>query len=454
MTWSIRARLTGWYSAVMFTVLAVAALVVVKVQPRLNLDRLDSELARLMLTLEGVMRTEIGEGLSLQASADEASIEVVAPDRHLWLGFPQGGTLAIWGKPLPEGWHPSTGDDGDETASLPRGHVRFVRRNITFGGHQFVAVVGVDLDELDAQHRELLAALAFGGLVALAVAAIGGWWVGQRTLRPLAEMATQAQAMTDVQPKMRLHVPHPGDELGQLGGAFNDLLARLGKAFDAQRQFMADASHELRTPVSIVRTTAQVAVTQPRSDAEYQEALEVVAEQSARLTRLVDAMFLMARAEARGVPLRTEWLYLDELLAECVRGLRVLAQSRHVDIRITGATDVPYTGDPDLLHRLFGNILDNAVRHARANGLVTVQIDHSPTQIQVATSDDGPGIAEGDRERVFERFVRLDAASEGAGLGLPIARWIAIAHGGTLELSPSDNPGTTFVVSLPTTPSL
>jgi len=452
MSWSIRARLTGWYSAVIFGVLATAAAVIIVVQPRLNLERLDGELARLMLTLEGVMRTEINEGLDLQASADEASAEVVAPDRYLWLGIPGGRTLAAWGRSLPGTWEPPPGADGHETVQLAGGQLRFVRRNVEYGGHQYVAVVGVPLDELAAQHHELLVALAIGAIGAVAIAAIGGWWVARRTLRPLGEMASQAQAMTDVHPDMRLQVPHPADELGRLGGAFNDLLARLGRALDSQRQFMADASHELRTPVSIIRATAQVTVNQERSGDEYREALYVVAEQSARLTRLVDAMLLMARAEVSGVPLRTEFLYLDELVAESVRGLRVLASTRLVEIRLAGSTEVPCVGDPDLLHRLFGNVLDNATRHAR--GVVTVQIDYAPPLIRVAVSDDGAGIAQADQARIFDRFVRLGSASDGAGLGLPIARWIARAHDGTLELSRSDGTGTTFVITLPSAPAL
>ena len=215
---------------------------------------------------------------------------------------------------------------------------------------------------------------------------------------------------------------------------------------------MADASHELRTPVSIVRATAQVALgREDRSSEDYRDSLAIVAEQTARITRLVDAMFLLARAGASGIPMTREPLYLDDLVAESARGLRVLARERNIDVRIEGQGEMAFFGDASLLRQMVGNLLDNAVRHARPGGVVTIRLQREGPTVTLAVRDDGPGVAVQDRERIFERFVRLDARSTGAGLGLPIARWVAQAHGGQLTLAPDERMGSEFVVTLPAT---
>ena len=212
---------------------------------------------------------------------------------------------------------------------------------------------------------------------------------------------------------------------------------------------MADASHELRTPVSVVRTAAEVTLAREvRPAEEYREALVIVGEQASRLSRLVDAMFLLSRAEAHGVPLRREFLNLDDLLAESARALRVLANQRAVTVTTNGDQEVGVTGDDALLRQMIGNLLDNAIRHAASNGSVMASLARSADRVSLRITNDGPSIAVADRERIFERFVRI-GSSDGAGLGLPIARWIAEAHQGTLRLEESEPGSTTFVVTLP-----
>lgn len=450
MNTSLRARLAIWSSVVVIAVLLAGAVVALVAQRQLALSRLDEELARLMLTLEGVMRTEINEGLTLQASADEASAEVVAPDRMLILNRPDGERLAAWGLSLPPGWTSGASVTGHQTIPAGGSPIRFFRRDIAYKGHEYIAGVGVPLDALAAEQRELVEALAIGLTVALALAALGGLWIGRRTLGPLESLANQAMAMSGSDATQRLRSPGSTDELDRLAAAFNGLLDRLAAALHSQRQFMADASHELRTPVSIVRTTAQVALGRTdRAPGEYRESLEIVEEQTARMTRLVNAMFLLARAEANGIPMQPEPAYLDELVNEAVRGLRVLADARDVSVRVEGLDELPMHGDPHLLRTMIGNLLDNAIRFAQPGGVVRVQLSRGAAALRLTVTDDGPGVPAGDRERIFERFVRADTRSDGAGLGLPIARWVAEAHGGTLVLATSVSPGAQFVVHLP-----
>jgi signal transduction histidine kinase len=247
---------------------------------------------------------------------------------------------------------------------------------------------------------------------------------------------------------VRLQPPNHDDELGRFARAFNALLDRLAATLHGQRQFMADASHELRTPVSVVRTTAQVTLARgARSELDYRESLTIVEEQSARLTRLVDAMFLLSRAEAQGLTLVREHLYLDDLVEECARAHRVLADERGVSIRTCGNAEVMLLADTTLLKQMVGNLLDNAIRHAKPGGTVTASVTPSSEAITIRIADDGEGIPPAQRERIFERFARFDSRSQGAGLGLPIARWIAEAHGGTLVLESTSASGSCFAVT-------
>lgn len=454
MTWSIRGRLTAWYGLIVVVVLVAGAAAVLVVQDQLSRQRLDSELERLMLTLEGVMRTEFSEGLRLQDAANEASTEVVAPDRTLVLTSPDGRVLAMWGRPLAVAWKPPMDAAAIETLTTGSTRLRALSHPVVYKEHHYVAAVIAPLDDIESEGQRLLLALGAGVLVALVVAIAGGWIVGRQSLRPLTVLAAQATSISERDPDARLHAPNRDDELGRFAAAFNDLLDRLATALNGQRQFMADASHEMRTPVSVLRTTAQVTLARrPRCEEDYRESLTIVEEQSTRLARLVDAMFLLSRAEAAGIQLMPEPLYLDDLVGDCARALRVLAQQRGVDVITCADSEVARTGDNALLRQMASNLLENAVRHAKA--VVTITVRRLPgggATIRVA--DDGEGIPEEHQTRIFDRFVRLNAKSSGAGLGLPIARWIAEAHGGTLTLESSGPTGSCFTVTLPPDQSL
>ena len=450
MKWSIRARLTAWYSGVVVAVLLTGTLVIDVRQERVMLQRLDDELERLMFTLQGVMRTEFGEGLSLEASADEASIEVLAPDRTLLLTRPNGQVLARWGAAIDPAWRPSLAADIQDTATINGIDMRVLSERVQYREHAYVAVVMAPLGELEAATADLRRTLGLGVLVALGVAAVGGWLVGRQTLRPLETMAAQATAITESTAEQRLQTPNAHDELGRLGTAFNGLLDRLMQTLQAQRQFMADASHELRTPVSVVRTTAQVTLAREvRSPEDYREMMAIVGEQADRLSHLVNTMFLLSRAEANGLPLAPEPVYIDEIVSESARALQVLARDRDVTVTADGETEARFTGDNRLLRQMVSNLIDNAVRHASRGGTVGATVQQTASTITIRVVDDGPGVPADAHERIFHRFARLSQEYAGAGLGLPIARWIAEAHGGSLVLESSSPGGSMFTVTLP-----
>ena len=285
----------------------------------------------------------------------------------------------------------------------------------------------------------MLTALMAGLLIALVVAAGGGWLVGRQTLKPLTDLARQATGITEQDPTGRLNAPNSGDELGRFALAFNELLDRLAAVLHAQRQFMADASHELRTPVSVVRTTAQVTLARGgRTEDDYRESFTIVAEQSARLARLVDSMFLLSRAEAQGLPLVPEPLYIDDLVAECAERCGCLRRRTRGQHRRPPAP--PRRHSPETTpccDRWWATCWTTPSATRRPNGHVSATVTSTPAEITITIVDDGDGVPPDQRDRIFQRFVRLDSRSTGAGLGLPIARWIAEAHGGRLTLESS-----------------
>jgi two-component system OmpR family sensor kinase len=316
------------------------------------------------------------------------------------------------------------------------------------------------LEALDDQLELLQDFLLIVVPLIMLLAGLGGWVLARRSLAPVLAMSERASRISADKLDQRLEVVNPRDELGRLAATFNDLLERLGKSFAQQRQFMADASHELRTPLSAIRTAAAVTLQRlERDPGEYREALAIVEQEARRLTRIVEDMFLLARADAGHPSLQNTRFYLDELLAESARAAAVLASQKKVVFDAAPLVEAPFFGDEALLRQMMWNLLDNALKHTPEGGRVGVALESHDSHYVITVTDSGRGIPAEIQPRIFERFYRADearvrtetAVESGAGLGLPIARWIAEVHGGRLELRRSDPTGSTFVVHLPQT---
>jgi len=395
-----RARVIVWYSLVLVAVLAAFAVFIVWQQGRIGIRRVDRELDALSGTLENVLRDEMSETDDPMAAAAEARSTLAAPGRPLAILDADGRVMAA-------AWN---GLDRQPDA------FRTLRRPVTIGGRTFVLVAAVPIADTLREQREARQTMLIGFPIVLLLAAVGGWWLASS----------------------------------------GPLVAQLRETLRVQRQFMADASHELRTPVSVIKSAADVTLARDDRDAqEYRDTIAIIATEAKRLGRLVDDMLVLARADAGGYPLHPVNLYLGDLVGECRRAVDVLARERGVIVRSSTSDDVPMRGDENLLRRMLVNVVQNAVTHTRAGGAVTIEVVPNGRQVAIRVRDEGSGIADADRARIFDRFVQLDAARRGAGagLGLPIARWIAEAHGGSLELEESLPTGSTFRIALPTAAS-
>lgn len=310
----------------------------------------------------------------------------------------------------------------------------------------------------------ILSWLSISVPVALALSGLGGYLIARRTLQPVVAIATQAERIGARSLDERLDVVNPHDELGRLATVLNGLLERLETSFSQQQQFMADASHDLRTPVAVLRSAADVALSRAdRSPEMLRAALETVSGEGRRLTRLVDDLFLLARADAGQQPLATEQVYLEEVAEQSVCAARVLAQSRGVGVDYESAAESPFIGDPVLLSRVLMNLLDNAVKYSPDGARIRVTLERelsgnaAALRYRIAVIDAGDGIPVVMHDRIFDRFVRADTTrartgtdgSSGAGLGLAIARWIAREHGGDVTLASSGPTGSRFELTLP-----
>jgi heavy metal sensor kinase len=266
-------------------------------------------------------------------------------------------------------------------------------------------------------------------------------------------MSGQAHQITDSSLHKRLEIGSAAQELETLAASFNELLSRLDQSFDSMRRFVADASHELRTPVSVIRSEADVALAKERTPSEYRQSLALVLDESRRLTKLIEDLLNLARADAGHVRLHVEEFYFNELVSECCRSVEQLALRRGVQLSCEPAADLPFNGDEALIRRLVMNLLDNAIRYTPSGGKVTVSITPEPDGIRLRVADTGIGIPPEAAPHIFERFYRADKARSrqdgGFGLGLSIVKWIAESHHGEVNMQTVPESGSTFTVTLP-----
>jgi heavy metal sensor kinase len=460
---SVRGRLTAFYIAAVAAALVIVGGLIYVLLARALYARIDDNLQALVEITATSLANDLAEGQDLRDAARSTAEELASQQQMLAIYDGDGQLLAEAGRDedlsvvLPALDAIPDGEARLQTVIEARDdddRHRLAFRRVTIPSHKatYVVVAGSSLEPTDEELESLRGLLSYLVPIALVVAGIGGWFLARKSLAPVVTMVERARRMSAENLSGRLPVANPRDELGQLAETFNGLLGRLETAMTAQRHFMADASHELRTPVATTRTAANVALQQVhREEHEYRETLAIIEQQAARLSRIVDDMFTLARADTGSYPVRRTPMYLDEVIAEVVQSSRVLAAAKGVAVELAAAESSAFTGDEDLLRRLVANLLDNAVRHAPSGTAVRVDLERRDAGYAISVSDRGPGVPRDMREQIFRRFYRGDAtaADGGAGLGLALARWIASVHGGDVTLADSSAAGTTFTAELP-----
>ncbi|MBL9181861.1 MAG: HAMP domain-containing protein [Verrucomicrobiaceae bacterium] len=333
------------------------------------------------------------------------------------------------------------------------GSARALEKGARVGGREVTLRVFRDESGLHRTLREIAAGFGLGIPLAALLASFGGYLVAGWTLRPISAMTEQARRITSESLGQRLPNPNPHDELGQLATVFNQTLERLENSFESLRRFTADASHELRTPLTALRAIGEVALRNPSDAAALRETLGSMLEEAQRLSDLTDALLLLARFESGRWTLRFEAVELDGLVADVCECLGVLAADRHQTLEINAPMGLVVRADRVPLRQAVMNVLHNAIRHSPPGTRVTIRCFPRGRLAVIEIGDEGPGIAPEHRDRIFDRFYRVDPSRSrqdgGAGLGLAIAKLSIEQLGGGIELESELGKGSRFRISMP-----
>lgn len=336
--------------------------------------------------------------------------------------------------------------------------LRFTTQPVTVHGHEYTLQTAFLIDDvvgtLDAFRASLL---MFAPIVFLSAAA-GGFWLSRRALAPVDAIVRSAREISGTNLQARLETLHTGDELQRLSDTLNEMLHRIEDSFVRITRFTADASHELRTPISLVRTEAELALRKSRGQDEYREALQHILLETERATALIENLLALARADAGREALNMHALDLAPMLHGLANRWSAIADLRNLDFRTNLAAEgLIVLGDESALVRVVNILLDNAFKFTSAAGVVELGLTRRDEDAIVSVRDTGLGIAKEEQLKIFERFYQVDKArsrqSSGAGLGLAIAEWIVKQHNGKITVESEAGHGATFYVILPVRPS-
>ncbi len=461
---SVRFRLTCWYVGGLAVILVVFSVGVYGALARQVYRNIDASLASSLEMFSRSLMHEIEEngGGELAEQRYREVVETVFRESYpeQAIAVYQGQRLVV-SKPGPYGEiPPAPGEVGEGVryATLPISHQsepdRTAARAIRVPQGSYAVTSSRSLADAGQELAAVRGVFYVAIPVALAATALGGYFLARKSLAPVLAMSQTAETISSRDLSQRVPVVHPGDELGRLASTFNGLLDRMQQSFERQKQFMADSSHELKTPVFVAATAAQVVLSEPRrTEPEYRDALATIQTQMTRLSELVENMFLLARADAGVYPVEARDFYLDEAIAETARAANLLGTPRGIQVRAASGPEAPCRGDEGLIRQMVMILVENAIKHGNEGGAVEITLDPSdPTHYAILVRDTGPGISPEAQPRIFDRFFRENKARSrsqsgpggGAGLGLAIGRWIAQRHGGNVTLESTGPAGSTF----------
>ena len=456
MTLPIRLRLTAWYFAVLAVVLplfGVSAYLAMRHSIRKTVDE------ELQIRAEGVhqlierniqrgAKSDLPEGLRehTELRAGGALLQV-SDSQGIWLY--RSKVMSDYGVPRSSPASPKITEFVGNDVPL-----RIWNQAVNVGGENYFIQSAFEMDDFyeALYHFELLLYIAIPSL--LICAALGGYWISNRALAPVDQITKTARTISAQNLSSRLVVPRTGDELQRLSETLNGMLDRLESAFKKITQFTADASHELRTPVAVMRTRAELSLRKARSPEEYRDVISEVLTELEKTSGLIEQLMFLARADSGAETLNFSPTNVTEVLREACHQGSALAEAKQIGFQEQIASDSMWIrGDASSLRRLFLILIDNAVKYTPANGQVEVSLHRNDGYAIAQVRDTGIGIAETDLPNVFERFYRADKARTrelgGVGLGLSIGRWITEVHSGTIEVQSAPGRGSVFQIRLP-----
>lgn len=460
---SIRARLTFWHAAALAAILlAYAGGVYLFLRQSLytELDRqlhddFESAEENLERAADGGIRRRGGDARHHddEDGPSERWLEVWSMEGKILYRETPAGAAAL---PPPA--------NNDRDAKIANVQTVVTGRDAVFRVHSAAYAVSdapvlirVARSEARLRHElgEFLAGMGLGLPAALLLASLGGYYLAGRALKPVGQMAARARTITAERLEERLPVDNPDDELGQLGTVFNETLARLERSFEALRRFTADAAHELRTPLTALRSVGEVGLRERDGEAACREVIGSMLEEADRLTRLVETLLTLSRADSGRIEVRPQGLNLKRFAQEMASYVGVLAEEKRQHIAVEGDEAVDAWADPLLLRQAVLNVLDNAIKHSPEAAQIRLVIGKDAGHATLDVIDQGPGIETEHLQRIFDRFYRVDKARSrmtgGAGLGLSIARWALEVNGGTIEVDSRVGEGSRFRLRLPLT---
>jgi two-component system, OmpR family, sensor kinase len=468
---SIRWRLELWHGLVLTLVLAGFGFTAWRLQRATQFQRVDQELEQRISAIAGLMRRG-GEAPDRPPPdrpppPDRSAFGNLAPpplearlsprDASLFEGTPETAFYyVVWQRDGREGSRSATAPPDaarpERGAQARDARLRgTLRERFHFLPPGDCILVGRNIRDELAGIRHFAWLLAGAGAVVLALGLAGGWWVSTRALRPIGDISATAVNIAKGDLTQRIHTDDAGSELGSLAGVLNETFARLQASFARQAQFTADASHELRTPVSVVLTQTQTALARERPAAEYRESLAACQRAAQRMRRLTESLLTLARLDSGEAATTREPCDLDRIACDAIELLQPIAQEQKVTLEVK-SVPTRCEGNMEQLGQVVTNLVSNAISYNRPGGRVQVKVFAEAGAAVLAVSDTGEGITPEDLPHVFERFYRADKARSSTGgrtgLGLAITKAIVEAHGGAIEVATGLGKGTTFTVRL------
>lgn len=451
---SIRFRLTALYTVILTVTFALIVAFVLFVVRDAAEETIDNDLRARLVALREYLPIQPGSNNDAReeqfATGPGAAWLRIADTNGRWI---YRSDLAKRDASFPPSANGLRSKGKSENVLVHGRHLRVLTAPVPGG----VAQLGAPMGEFEEMFEELRWALGLTTPLLLILACSSGYWMSGRALRPVDEIEKTVRRIGSRTLTERLSLRGTGDELDRLSVTINQMLERLESAFRLVVRFTADASHELRTPVAIIRTTGEVIRESPRTPKEHEEAWDQVVGQTERMSRLVDDLLLLARADAGHSDVVFETVDLAEIVSAAAREMKVLANASGLELTWLVPPVCRMSGDPDALRRVMLILIDNAIKYSAEGGKLAINLQmnesYGPRQAIIEVCDTGIGIADADLPRIFDRFYRVSTdrsrKTGGSGLGLSIAKWLVLTHGGHIDVESTPGKGSRFRVTLP-----